>query len=424
MENTGAISNKADNRRQTLLILLCWFAYFTSYFGRYSYNANIIPIENAFGVTHAQSGLVVTFYFFSYGAGQIVHSLLCKKYPFRYVLTAVLVIAAAINLSIGFGLPFGAMKYAFVLNGICQAALWPSVVTILARNLDDRNVKRSTFAMATPVTLGTLSIYGISAICALSGGYKMPFIISGSVIAAGAVVWFFAYGKLATDPYRKPENAPKQTSSATPEKGKSEYIPMLVLLASFCMIVNFLKDGLQTWVPSIMKESFGLGDSLSLFLTLVLPVFGMLGSLTGVFFHTLIPDCVLHVGLNFALSAVLLVAVMYLLGTPLYILVLVCFSIVMFLSHGSNNIMTSVAPLGLRERFDSGMLAGLLNGCCYVGSTLSSYGLGAIADAKGWSGVSVTLLVAALVPVAVAAVYAILKLFRKRRTNHSSTGGR
>ena len=101
---------KKENRRQTLLILLCWFAYFTSYFGRYSYNANIIPIEEAFGVTHAQSGLVVTFYFFSYGAGQILHSFLCKKYPFRYVVAGAMAIAAAVNLAIGFGLGFGAMK--------------------------------------------------------------------------------------------------------------------------------------------------------------------------------------------------------------------------------------------------------------------------------------------------------------------------
>jgi sugar phosphate permease len=35
----------------------------------------------------------------------------------------------------------------------------------------------------------------------------------------------------------------------------------------------------------------------------------------------------------------------------------------------------------------SGMLAGALNGFCYVGSTLSSYGLGALADNFGWEAV-------------------------------------
>ncbi|MFR6641487.1 MAG: hypothetical protein ACLUSP_09335 [Christensenellales bacterium] len=54
------------------------------------------------------------------------------------------------------------MKYAFILNGISQAALWPSIMTILARNLDEKNLKRSAFALSTPVSLGTLSIYGIA----------------------------------------------------------------------------------------------------------------------------------------------------------------------------------------------------------------------------------------------------------------------
>ncbi|MFR6641486.1 MAG: hypothetical protein ACLUSP_09330 [Christensenellales bacterium] len=91
---------KKENRRQTLLILLCWFAYFTSYFGRYSYNANIIPIEEAFGVTHAQSGLVVTFYFFSYGADRFC-TVFCAKVPVRYVVAGAMAIAAAVNLAIG-----------------------------------------------------------------------------------------------------------------------------------------------------------------------------------------------------------------------------------------------------------------------------------------------------------------------------------
>lgn len=55
--------------------------------------------------------------------------------------------------------------------------------------------------------------------------------------------------------------------------------------------------------------------------------------------------------------------------------------------HGVNNIVTSMAPMYLRDKVNSGMTAGVLNGFCYVGSTISSYGLGAVADSRGWSGV-------------------------------------
>ena len=34
----------------------------------------------------------------------------------------------------------------------------------------------------------------------------------------------------------------------------------------------------------------------------------------------------------------------------------------------------------MKEKVNSGMIAGVLNGFCYMGSTISSYGLGAIVD--------------------------------------------
>ena len=37
-------------------------------------------------------------------------------------------------------------------------------------------------------------------------------------------------------------------------------------------------------------------------------------------------------------------------------------------------------PLYYKDKANAELLAGVLNGCCYVGSTLSSYGLGLIAD--------------------------------------------
>ena len=60
------------------------------------------------------------------------------------------------------------------------------------------------------------------------------------------------------------------------------------------------------------------------------------------------------------------------------------------------------------------MLAGVLNGFCYLGSTLSSYGLGVIADAKGWEAVFLTLLVLCVVTVVVAISYWGGKIFAKR----------
>ena len=58
----------------------------------------------------------------------------------------------------------------------------------------------------------------------------------------------------------------------------------------------------------------------------------------------------------------------------------ICLSVISLFTSGTNNIITSMLPLYYKDKANAGLLAGVLNGCCYVGSTLSSYGLGMIYD--------------------------------------------
>ena len=61
------------------------------------------------------------------------------------------------------------------------------------------------------------------------------------------------------------------------------------------------------------------------------------------------------------------------------------------------------------------MFAGILNGFCYVGSTISSYGLGFIAEHFGWSSVFWTLLGFCFI---VAIVWIGYKIFKNHITKN------
>ena len=90
MEIKEEIKEKDIKKYSYLLIALCWIVYACSYIGKLGYNANIMQIENAFQVSHAESGTVSSFFFFAYGAGQIINGLFCKRYNLKYVVLAVL----------------------------------------------------------------------------------------------------------------------------------------------------------------------------------------------------------------------------------------------------------------------------------------------------------------------------------------------
>ena len=58
-----------------------------------------------------------------------------------------------------------------------------------------------------------------------------------------------------------------------------------------------------------------------------------------------------------------------------------------------NNVITSMFALDNRKHLNAGFVAGLLNTFCYVGSTVTSYSLGAVSQEKGWNAVFIIMLV-------------------------------
>ena len=67
-----------NRKNATFLILLSCLTYSTAYVGRLCYGANIVVIREFFGTTQSIAGMVSSFYFFSYAAGQLANSILSK----------------------------------------------------------------------------------------------------------------------------------------------------------------------------------------------------------------------------------------------------------------------------------------------------------------------------------------------------------
>lgn len=403
----GGSHRNADSRRQLILIFLCWGVYVANYLGRYGYNSNINSIMSHYGVSHSDAGLVTTFFFFAYGAGQIINGVFCSKYNYKIVLPAAFLVSALINLTVFFLPDLKYIKYLWLLNGFAQSVTWPSLIRILGQYLENEKLKTSILVMSTSTATGTFITYGVSALLNKFGLFRFSFGIGFAILACAAVVWFLAYDKLAVEPEKTDDVAEKTAqSSVSVSNGRKTALFIFIVLGLFAVIDNFIKDGLSTWVPSILKEQYGFEDSLSIAMTLVLPVVGIFGATVAVFINNKIKDFVVLSGALFATAAVILPIT--LVNGLNYIVLLLVFGIVYLLMSGINNVVTSMSPLYLRQYFNSGRTAGLLNGCCYVGSTISSYLLGVIADHGGWTNVFTTLTCCTAFAVLCTAVYALV----------------
>ena len=406
---------KMTKKQQNLLIFMCWALYVSAYLGRYSYTANIVPIISAFGKTKTETGLISSMFFFAYGAGQIINGLLCKYYNTKYMLFGSLIVSSIINIAIFLGVPFVAYKYLWLVNGLAQSILWSSLIMTLSKNLDEHHIKKAVLVMSTTTSVGVFLSYGLSALLVMFNVYQIIFLIATVVMSVSAVFWVLLYNKMTLRETPSEEEHFEVKVKQQKQKTDRSVYKILVIFGLFAVVVNLIKDGLSTWIPNVLKEIYGLQDSLSIFLTLFVPVLGIFASAMVVAMNKKIKDHNALMAILFAMATVLSLVVVLMLKTSAWVVVLIAFAALVFLMSASNNVITSILPFWLRDKANSGFVAGILNGCCYVGSTISSVGLGSIAENFGWSIVFDIFLILTAVVVLYACIILIVKKIKEKR---------
>lgn len=409
-------------RKQQILIVIACLVYSFAYTGRYSYNANIAPIMAFYNVTRAEAGLTGTFFFFAYGAGQLIHAIFCRFYPRKYIIPGVLGVSAILNIAVFCGVPFGAIKYLWLLNGICQSVLWPTLVLVLSDTMDSVMMKRAVFAMSLTVVIGTVISYGGSAIFNLFDLFRGAFLLGAVLMVAIGIAWLIGYDTLTLENAGLAE-AHAASSEATTAGGGSRkraangaLIGLFAVCGLFMAVDNFVKDGLNTWTPVILKERFGVGDSLSIVLTVALPFCGVFGAMLALRMNRKIKDFRALSGSLLLLLSVCICGILLSMKLESMVLTVAFLGVVSCFAHGINSIMTSIMPFAMRDKVNPGFLAGLMNSAGYVGSTASAYGLGVIADRTDWNTVMYILLFASVGVTLLAWGTVLLGHLRKRRT--------
>ena len=390
-----------------LLPIVCALIYVSSYFGRHSYTSNITQIVAALGVSYSDTGLVSTMFFFAYGVGQFVHGIFCNKYSEKYVIPAVLAVSSIINLLVFFGIDFEIYKYLWLLNGACLSVLWPFLVRILSKYLSGKAVPRGIVILSGSATVGYCFIYLFSAIFSALNAYKVSFLFSSLFLIATGIIWVVVYNSfgLSKMGIKLDSEKTEAVKTSIPTKSKSAkdaaFILLLIAMSIYAVTTNTIKDGLHVWVPSVLKDSFELPESMSTFLSLTLSIFGMFAAMLSVKIHAKVKNYLLEVELIAILAGGLVLAIIGLISTGHLILTLICFGAVALLMHTCCSTLTGIAPMELKDKMDSGALAGIMNGSCYVGSVISSYALGIIADNFGWISVFYFLLILSLIPAVI-----------------------
>lgn len=398
---------KSLNKKSNFIIFLCWASYTTAYVARLNYNASMVEILSQMNTTKEAAGTVSSFFFFAYGAGQLINGLLCKRYNTKISVAVSLLGSCLVNFGMTFCQETEPMKYLWFLNGVFQSVLWSSLIKTLSDNLDDSKLPRAVMVMSTTVATGTFVSYGLAALVSyLELNWITVFYVASALSGGVAVLWFVGMTALQQNKIKDDfkEIEVKNKLSLTP----AFVVGFIVILIS-AVANGFIKDGITTWVPSILKEEFGVASSLSIIVTLLLPVLSIFGtSLVNILHRRQKDENALNGTFYFAAS-ILTALIIFTLNLKSVPVTLLLFGGIACLMSAVNNVITSVVPLYSRDKIDSGLLAGVLNTFCYVGSTLATSLLGKIADTRGWNDVFICIMIITVVSFVVCCFSVLLK---------------
>lgn len=394
----------ASEKSMLFLTFLCCLSYFTSYLTRLNYAACLIEIQDALQIGKSQASLPVTGCFLVYGTGQLICGFFGDKIAPHKIIFAGLLGTAICNLLIVIFPHIAVITVVWCANGFFQSMLWPPMVRIMAEVLDEAWYRRCSVLVSFASSLGTIMIYVLAPVCLSLWGWKTMFLAPAILALAVAFYWVYHTQNLTV------KFGTVQSAKAGLDKRKEMkhgilkvfYMIPLVQILLVIALHGILKDGIITWMPAYMADSFGMSTSMSILTTSVLPVFSIVSTLLASLLFYRIRD---ELRTALALFGVSLVSAL------MMILVngkhpLGCILLMMLITgcmYGVNLMLISRVPRHFAGLGMVSTVSGVLNAATYAGSALSTYGFGKIAENGGWNHV-----ISLWIGVCVSAVFLLL----------------
>lgn len=374
---------------------MCCMVYFVSYFSRKDFAAVMAGMITDGVIGRANAGLVGTMLFIFYGVGQLISGYLGDRIRPKYLIMLGLSVTGLCNAMMPV-VTEDVMIAIWGINGLAQAMLWPPIVRILAHYLDHDTYVTAHLAVTSAAHVATVLLYVFVPICLSFMSWHTVF-ISASVIAFASMVIFAVAMRFILPESAEPQTyaRPTKDKSAAEQGSSRSIISVLkesgIFTVFVCIVVlGFLRDGIESWLPMLYSEAFGRDVSESTLVSMILPIFSILSILAVTLLHKkgVLRNEVSGTALLFGLALVCAVPLAFFVGiegsffsvVSLFLTALICGAM-----HGVNFLLISCLP-GRFARFGrAATVSGVCNSCVYVGAAISTYGIALISEAMGWS---------------------------------------
>lgn len=298
-----------------------------------------------------------------------------------------LIATSAFNLMMPFCKSVLIMMTIWIFNGFAQSMMWPPLVKIMSNYLSKEEFQKNCVIVAIASSVGTIAVYLFAPIMIYLSGWRMVFFVSSIIGMIIAFIWIFGIRIIENH-----SNDIEQHEQAIVDINKNDktlfrdiiFSSGLIFIVIGIVMQGMLRDGVTTWLPSYILETFHLNSSVSILSAVVLPIFSIFcfkfaSFLQRKVFRNELTCATVIFFAGFSAIVVLTFASSYSL-----ILSIALASIITGCMHGVNLMLVSLVP-GHFNRFGNvSSISGLLNFFTYIGSALSTYGIAKLSEVYGW----------------------------------------
>lgn len=375
---------RAEARRLTLL---CAAVYFCSYLTRLDYGAVMVEMVRAEGFSRVDASAALTGLFITYGFGQLISGYLGDRVKPQLLIFFGLIACGLMNLLIPFCPSPAWMTVVWSVNGLAQAMMWPPLVRIMSQHMTESEYKVATVHVSWGSSLGTIVIYLMIPLLLKVSSWRGVFYCAAAVGMGMAVFWMARYGRVERTLPLQEQAAPAEEPGDAGKSGGGlrALMPLLAIMMGVIICQGTLRDGITTWMPTYLADTYHMENGKSILTGVLLPLFGMVCYQIVLWMNRkLVKNELQCAAIIFGVGLVSLLA-LRLLHAHSFALSVLILAFAVASMHGVNLIMTSMTPKYLAGSGKISMISGLLNACTYIGSALSMYGVALIADRFGWT---------------------------------------
>lgn len=405
---------------QIRIFILCWVAYACIYFGRVNLSVAIPELQNSFGWSKSQVGLIGSIFFWIYGTGQLINGYLGDKVSSRKFIFIGLFVTACANMAFGFTASIVVMCILWGINGYFQSMLWGPMVKMLSNWYPNEKSSRTAISISTSMVGGYLLAWGLAGSLINYAGWKWTFWVPGLFIMVFSLVWFFRVKDRPEDIGLVSPNAVKDevTNEIIEESNKLSLIEVIkrtklwyVVIA--CFAQGIIKDGIGLWGPTFLMETHGINMKATTSLIIFIPFMNFAGMMVAGYINKKFKYREKLTVVSLFVVGIVMIGALIKFGTINIFFGVMFLGLASAMMFGANTLLLGVVPLSFHKYGRVSSVAGFLDFCAYLAAGFTGILTGKIVDLFGWNG----LLTVWVFLCAIGSLALLIDYFKQRLNN-------